>query len=701
MRAKRSWLALGIAVCGWHRSAHAQLVEPLVQPAIELSNRWDAEPVEVPLKLSDKAALDKEALVQRVDVGDRQQPTLLHGFVATTAGARLKIETLFARVHLPRSYKVWIELAGQGATGPAKQLVTVDLVLPPATLEPVQPFVINHGQWPWGSSPANLAELKLPLHETSGVTSIKRLSLAQAHPVLNGDQQVPVALVPVLPPAELWAGRRTVVTFKAEGVEVGTTRGNLVVSAEELATPLQVPFEIRTKIYDWLIIPWYMLFGLVGWLVRHRLQDAAARAALVVRSAALIKRADELKVTVDGKLSFDLTNGRAAVTSALEQPDNQVLSSALTALATLLDLAGKQRDEEVAGLFTKIAAAKQDLPRKPDLPAGLTLDEPLASLAQSERLLSQDNLPGAREAFEQHKTGIDALGAHIARWGKDALIGLHAFEQGANDPTGSLLPDRVPAEARDLLQKLRSELSAATYELTARPPSMLAYLASVQAANADLSRFFFLVKSATEAELDAVARGLDDQTKLSKIAEIRKRLAGDSNKDVTKDDLDELAAALRACHTTIAAWLTSVEAKDLLRQGKAAEALGEETTPHSQPRRQQISDDDASGPASVHMSRTPAAAPPTSPSQAPRIAVLRVAAPPSAAHALIELQTIELTRTVVSAGILSVVAWLAYRQTWVGTVNDFAGVAAVAFITDLTLDAVLDAMSKLKRPTPA
>jgi hypothetical protein len=47
--------------------------------------------------------------------------------------------------------------------------------------------------------------------------------------------------------------------------------------------------------------------------------------------------------------------------------------------------------------------------------------------------------------------------------------------------------------------------------------------------------------------------------------------------------------------------------------------------------------------------------------------------------------------------IMTVVAWALYRDAWVGIANDVVGVAAVAFLTDFTLDAVVDAVSKLKK----
>ncbi len=62
-----------------------------------------------------------------------------------------------------------------------------------------------------------------------------------------------------------------------------------------------------------------------------------------------------------------------------------------------------------------------------------------------------------------------------------------------------------------------------------------------------------------------------------------------------------------------------------------------------------------------------------------------------------ELHQIRKIRGVVAAVILSVVTWVAYRAAWNGTLNDFAAVAAVAFFTDFTLDAVVSALAPLKK----
>ena len=62
------------------------------------------------------------------------------------------------------------------------------------------------------------------------------------------------------------------------------------------------------------------------------------------------------------------------------------------------------------------------------------------------------------------------------------------------------------------------------------------------------------------------------------------------------------------------------------------------------------------------------------------------------------LRTLQYLRGFLSAGILSVAAWVAYRGSWWGTVNDLAGLAVVAFFTDFTIDAVVNAVTALKKP---
>jgi hypothetical protein len=670
-------------------------VEPLTQPAIELSNRWDAEPVDVPLSPLDKAKLI-EAKVQRVDVGDRQQPSLLPGFEAKLAGTRLKVTTHFYTVRAPRSYKVWVELLGtvtpaQGDPAPAKQPLALELVLPPATLEPLQPFVISHEQWPWGCSMGAEPELKLPLHETSGVTSLSRLTMRQAHPILNGDAQVATRLVSSLPPTELGAGSHKLVTFKAEGLQVGTTKGNLLISGDQLGTVVQVPFEIRTKVFDWLIIPWYLLFGFFGWLVRHRLQEAGARAELRVQGAAQLKRADaDLEELLDDKLLAELRKARAALEEALEQPDNQALSSAVAALQKVLEQVDKKRAEELDQLLSSFAQRDEALEQRFDLPVGLRLDVPRALLAKAKRLLLEGKPREAREVFQRQEKAVDDLGARLDSWSRELRSGLGAFKQSGASTLN--IPEAARTQTEELLEVLDGALAKAEYD-GAKPPPLREYLANVHDANLALRRFFALVRAACTEELKAAASLLEGE-QLATVVAAQAKLPTDSA-DGTPSQLAELVAALRAGAAAVEAMLDSSEARDLLHEGKLAQAVA---TQQGKPQRTLIS--------ATAAGRAPPAAPLGVPqvgaAPAPQVVVMRAPAPPPAplppAQALSDLKTIQLTRSLVSASILSVVAWMAYRQTWLGSISDFAGVAAIAFFTDFTLDAVLDAVSKVKKP---
>jgi hypothetical protein len=64
------------------------------------------------------------------------------------------------------------------------------------------------------------------------------------------------------------------------------------------------------------------------------------------------------------------------------------------------------------------------------------------------------------------------------------------------------------------------------------------------------------------------------------------------------------------------------------------------------------------------------------------------------------LQGIRLARGAVAALAMSLGTWAVYRGSWVGTTGDLVGVAVLAFFTDFTLDAVVGAVSALKRPVP-
>lgn len=702
MRARCAWLQVVVAVCGWQKLAHAQLVEPLDGPAYELSNDSKALPIEVPLTLKDQAALTG-AVVNRVDASDRQQPSLQHAFLATLEGSSLHLAVTFPKVHTPRSYKVWVELAGTApripsGSGPAKQLLGIELLLPPAKLEAVAPFVLTHQQWPWGTCPGRGPTFQLPLHETSQQTSLSGLWIEAAHPVLNGDLQVPTRLVVQQPPTELAAGGRAHVTVQADGLEVGTTRGELVVSANELSEPVKVPFEIRTKIIDLLIIPLFWLFGALGWYVRHHLQQSSLRAELRVQIDALRKRADaEIAADPDDELLLGLKRARRALDDAASQQDDQGLQAAVAGLRTALEDLQKEHSRIVGELLSAAVQQEQALLGTYDLPAGLKLDRALDLTARARKALLDDGLREARDALAKQKNELGSLGNAIDAWSRAVLGSLKPFATDASEETSANVPSEARQDATTMLAELHELLQKAQYNQTKPPTSWADYLGGVSDANLGLRRFFDFVKGAFVAEMNAVVKATEDTERdPAPILAALDRLPPDTD-DVTKTQLDELASAMRACSQAVARSLTEDEAKTLARDGKMAAAVAKEhALRHNLVAADKISDDGVSSeeaPPSSLLGRekvgraTAAAAAPASSTWERRVPAL---------PAVVELRAIRTTSSLVSALILSVVAWYAYRDSWVGTVKDVAGIGAFAFFTDFTVNAVVEALGKLK-----
>lgn len=77
----------------------------------------------------------------------------------------------------------------------------------------------------------------------------------------------------------------------------------------------------------------------------------------------------------------------------------------------------------------------------------------------------------------------------------------------------------------------------------------------------------------------------------------------------------------------------------------------------------------------------------------------------AAAHALLPASVrpaVEAAvRGVVSAFALSLVTWAVYRGSWSGSDGDMVGLAVVAFFTDFTVDALIQAVTAVKKPVPA
>src|SRR6185503_18524232 len=102
--------------------------------------------------------------------------------------------------------------------------------------------------------------------------------------------QVDAKLVAKEVPASLPAGGTQAVKLEGNLFPIGAARGQIVIEADELEKPILVPFEIRTRVYEWIIPLVFLLFGLLGWYVRHRLRDQEVRAELRAQLAPLRKR---------------------------------------------------------------------------------------------------------------------------------------------------------------------------------------------------------------------------------------------------------------------------------------------------------------------------------------------------------------------------------------------------------------------------
>ncbi|HVY29358.1 MAG TPA: hypothetical protein VHB79_22520 [Polyangiaceae bacterium] len=688
-----------VAVCGWQRLAHAQLVEPLAGPAYELKNEAKAAPVEVPLTLGDQVTL-KGVIVNRVDAGDRQQPSLLPAFNAALDGSTLRLAVAFSQVHVPRTYKLWLELSGNAPQAPsgtalAKQLLNVELVLPPARLEPIAPFVVTHEQWPWGTCQGKEASFQLPLHETTGQTSLSGLWIEQEHPVLNDDRQVPTRLVADTGSTELAAGARRRVTVHADDVGVGTTKGNLVIAAEQLSEPMKVPFEIRTKIFDVLIIPWYLFFGWIGWVVRIRLQQASQRAELRVQSDALRKRADtEIASNPDDANVVALKAARSALDEALRQDDNQLLQKAVAELRSALEDAHKKRAELVAQALALVAQQETELSVAYDLPEGLTLDRARELTGLVRQQLLNDRPREAKQVQSRQRAELDKLGDEIDRWSRAVRASLEAFEAGANEEVAVNVPSAAREDATKLLTSLLALLQKAEYSATKPPAALGEYLSAVSDANRGLAQFFVFVKNASANEMNAALQAYREVDGVPPAIQAAVAALPQDVDDVTATQLGQLAAAMRDFSHAVAKSLTDSESKDMARAGRMAAAIKNDQALGQGVGGAKISDSESEpAPSSVAPSlrekplRATAAA----------AAIWERAAAPEL-PAVSELRTIQTTRSLVSAAILSVIAWMVYRTSWVGTVSDFAGIAAVAFFTDFTLDAVLEAVAKVKKP---
>jgi hypothetical protein len=672
-----------------------QLVETPTELVHDLWNTRQAPHVVVPLVVKQGAALTG-ARVTYVEAGGKPEASLLGAFRPGLAGDSLQLEVDFALVQTPRVYEVTVRLEGTAtAEGPTVvQSFDLALTLPPARLRAVPPISIESERWPW--SQGQLVEKQLLLVETSRQTQITGLDVAQLDAARLGDVEVPVSFE-VTAPETLAPGARSTATLKADRVfPVGTTTGTIEISAPQLGESMSVPFEVRTKVYDLVIIVWFLGWGLLGWLLRHQLKNAVARAEILAALGPLRERAREESQTHSdpevGRLLAELSRRLDRQVRWARVPDIQKAADALRAK---LAEAESSSAENRARLGQEVTELERILEAGWELPGGVALQPALAALQAAREQLVEGNALAAQEQMKAVEGALEPARSALMAWSERAA---HALEH--LDPTKDdlLLPERIRSDAPAAVEDVKRAIESMPQFDPKQPFAAIdVLLRAAHDAHRELLRLVQKFAAAFEHEAGEAARLFaaknpgSDADKIKAAAEPPALDMADAA--VT---LENLVDKWRTFTKLIEPHITNSHAQAELEKGRCIKAM-----------KMQLATEGVISDAMpfTFWAEAPAPEPRVPPPASELPLPERPALPdmrPEPVEAVFSdtvpaLRVLQVTRGIATAGLLALITWVIYRASWIGTFDDFTGLAVLAFFSDFTLDAVFEAAARLKK----
>jgi hypothetical protein len=253
---------------------------------------------------------------------------------------------------LPAAYTVTVEIAKKAdqppatASGtPAKKAPTPNQSLPPqpqqlplqltmpsGELRPIAAQTIDRLEWCRCPSDPPM----LLIDETSGRTSLHDVTVEQVDQMLTTDGTVLTGRISSKV-TNVEAGKVTQIPLLLTGAfPFGKAKTNVAVRARELAAQVIVPYEIRTRMHEWLLLPAVFIGLIVGFLLRVTLKRWIDRSTVKLAALDVLAKMkadreqypdEDFRATIDG------------LASNLDQQMQRIDATQLTPLVTAADAA--------------------------------------------------------------------------------------------------------------------------------------------------------------------------------------------------------------------------------------------------------------------------------------------------------------------------------------------------------------------------
>jgi hypothetical protein len=308
---------------------------------------------------------------------------------------------------------------------------------------------------------------RLDARESDRATRVPKLTVTRAS-AFSGTLPIAAGVTPGSDPLDLPAGQSIEVPYSVDqDVPLGTVTGTLRFAATELAEPVALDYEVRTRLTNWFI-PLVIAFGfLVGWLVRKRLVEIAELGEARDRAQTLLAK---VKKSLADRPDADF---KAAVMTLRD--DLEVAAKNKNA-AAIIDATTKLDDGWRAALVEfgrrKTAAAEKLAELKslagPPLPLPSGTEPRLAAArdaaAQASNALAANNVTEAENDLKSHEKLTEDVWRIALAW-QEHIAGIARLFQttplGLPAPVQTQFAERAKTVALDRIK------TAATFETPA------------------------------------------------------------------------------------------------------------------------------------------------------------------------------------------------------------------------------------------
>jgi hypothetical protein len=576
------------------------------------------------------------------------------------------------------------------------QRLIVRLIVPAATLRPIASVLVER-EIPLLGEPRG-AGATITFRETSNTSPVS-LSASQEGPLLADDRVVGGQLV-LRDLAPIDPGMAGTATLAFEGeFPVGTTRGNLLVTARELAAPILVPIEVRSRRPGWLV-PVLFLFGAgLGGLWRTVLANRRTALAAELATNALRDRVTAVIEAQPEDWALDLLELRGQL-DGLRADD----PATATATCAALDAVLACRATRIAELGKVIQAGLVATRTVWRLPLGLDLVDAATHYGTAYARLQRRAFSDAIASAQRGATATDAVLDRCRTW-CSALARFVA-------PLAECVPG-CPGPARtgvrQAVEHLITALDAAEEAMACARPA----LDQLQAMHAAARAAVELAKALAEA-LDQLWRTTPATLDPTIAARMRSAATLPSRPSERPEEAIQDGVAACAALAEVAAAAVretygteAPERVTALAEGRYVDALTAGAAPEPAPRAAlgrggTVSAREATPIVATIVAPVRREAPgPVATAVVVALDAARPDPPRSARRIHAELDGVTVVRWAIGAVVTSAAAWVLYGAAFMGTHLECFAVFAAGFLTDLTTDTAIDAiLGRLKPPEP-